>query len=56
MISVLIDSWVETSQPQKKGTEDIFYGFAEITKYEGKGFNINLPEIFRRLREFFQKN
>ena len=30
-------------------------GLAEITDYEGKGFNVKLPEIYRRLRELFRK-
>jgi hypothetical protein len=26
-----------------------------ITMYEGKGFNLNLPEAFRRLRQMFSE-
>ena len=54
--SVVIDSLVETSKPTHNETETVLDGLAEITKYQGKGFNINLPEIFRRLRELFAKD
>jgi hypothetical protein len=39
--------------PRPKDAEEVFGGLAEITKYEGKGFNLNLPEAFRRLRKMF---
>jgi hypothetical protein len=39
--------------PKPKDTEEVLGGLAEITKYEGKGFNLNLPEAFRRLRQLF---
>ena len=39
--------------PKPKDSEEVLGGLAEITKYEGKGFNLNLPEVFRRLRQMF---
>lgn len=39
--------------PKPKDAEEVLGGLAEITKYEGKGFNLNLPEAFRRLRKLF---
>ena len=49
---VLIDSMKDVT-PKPKDAEEVLGGLAEITKYEGKGFNLNLPEAFRRLRELF---
>jgi hypothetical protein len=44
-----------TLQRNAKDTEEVLGGIVEITKYEGKGVNINLAEIFRRLRQFFSE-
>ena len=49
---VLIDSMKDVT-PKPKDTEEVLGGLAEITKYEGKGFKLNLPEAFRRLRQSF---
>jgi hypothetical protein len=42
-----------TPQSNAKDTEEVLGGIVEITKYEGKGVNVNLAEIFRRLRQLF---
>ncbi|HYE76343.1 MAG TPA: hypothetical protein VEF04_23565, partial [Blastocatellia bacterium] len=48
---IIIDSLKDvTPKAKDKDKEEVFDGLAEITKYEGKGFNLNLPEIFRRLK------
>jgi hypothetical protein len=33
--------------------EDIVEGVVALRKYEGKGFEINLPELYRRLKRRF---
>jgi hypothetical protein len=48
---VIIDSMVPRP---KEDTERVLDGMAEITKYEGKGFRVNLPEIYRRLKALFE--
>ena len=35
--------------------EELLDGIVVITKYEGKGFQLDLPEVFRRLRAMFRK-
>lgn len=53
---VMTDSLVElATQSTKLDREQVFDGIAEITKYEGKGFSVNLPEIYRRLRRLFDE-
>ena len=49
---VIVNSMKQESS--KSETEEVFDGMAEITKYEGKGFAVNLPEIYRRLKQLFQ--
>lgn len=44
-----------TPKPKEKDVEEVFDGLAEITKYEGKGFNLNLPEAFRRMKQLFKE-
>jgi hypothetical protein len=44
-----------TPKPEERDKEDVLGGIAEITRYQGKGFNVNLPEIYRRLRRLFNK-
>jgi hypothetical protein len=39
--------------PKEDDNEPVLDGMAEITKYAGKGFTVNLPEIYRRLRQLF---
>jgi hypothetical protein len=36
--------------------ESILDGMVEIKKYEGKGFNVNLPKLFRGLRAVFKRD
>lgn len=45
----------ETQSSTNKDKEKVLDGLAEITVYEGKGVNINLPEVFRRLKRLFKK-
>jgi hypothetical protein len=53
---VLMDSIKNvTPKPEDKDTEEVLGGMAEITKYEGKGFNLNLPEAYRQLRRLFSE-
>ncbi len=42
----------QKEQPEK---EENLGGAIEIKKYEGKGFNVNLPKLFRDVRDFFKK-
>lgn len=51
---VIVDSLRRTT-PREYASEPVLDGMAEITKYEGKGFNVNLPEIYRRLRQLFKE-
>lgn len=50
---VLTNSLKGIAPTKDKDSEKILGGTVEITKYEGKGYAVNLPEIFRRLRERF---
>jgi len=53
---VLVESLKQVAPlPNSNDNEQILDGMAEITKYQGKGFNINLPEIYRRLRQLFNE-
>lgn len=42
-------------QKPKNETEEVVKGMVTIKKYDGKWFEINLPEIFRRLKRTFTK-
>ena len=43
----------EPSQKKEElDKEEIRGGAVEIKKYEGKGFNVNLPKLFRDIRDF----
>lgn len=44
---------VEKKESEKAKTEDIIPGIVAVTKLEGKGLSINLPEILRRLKRRF---
>jgi CheY-like chemotaxis protein len=53
---IVLESMKDVSPKSKdKDTEEVLGGLAEITRYEGKGFNLNLPEAFRRLRKLFNE-
>jgi hypothetical protein len=53
---ILLDSLKDVTPKSKEDdTEEILRGMLEITKYKGKGFSVNFPEIFRQLRERFKK-
>lgn len=45
----------EPPPPADSNREEVLDGMAEITKYEGKGFAVNLPEIYRRLKRLFDE-
>jgi hypothetical protein len=42
-----------TPNTTSKDKEELLSGTLAITRYEGKGFEINLPELFRKLRNLF---
>jgi hypothetical protein len=44
-----------SSPGSTQGDEDILGGTVTITKYTGKGFQVNLPLIFRTLRRTFKR-
>lgn len=41
---------------RKHDREEILGGVIAITKYAGKGFEVNLPDMFRKLRKLFNRN
>ncbi|MGZ5445107.1 MAG: hypothetical protein ACXW5U_24970 [Thermoanaerobaculia bacterium] len=43
-----------TAGNQSVPREEFLGGTLALTRYEGKGFEVNLPAIFRRLREMFK--
>jgi hypothetical protein len=45
----------ERGQKGGKDKEDLLGGAVSIKPYEGKGFDVNLPMIFRKLREMFSR-
>lgn len=49
---IIIDSLKDVT-PKPKDTEEMLGGTLAIKKYEGKGFDLDLPEIFRRLKKLF---
>jgi hypothetical protein len=51
---IMIESMKDVT-PKAKESEEVFGGLAEIKKYEGKGFSLNLPEAFRLLRKKYRK-
>lgn len=57
---VLSDNLLEQSKreivipAQTEQKEEILGGVFALGKYEGKGFEINLAELLRRLRQFFK--
>lgn len=54
--NVIVDSRINDFKEEKKDDkEDLLDGTLAITKYQGKGFEINLPEIFRRLKKLFNE-
>jgi hypothetical protein len=44
-----------TPRPKDKDKEYLFGGIVVIKKYEGKGFDIDFSELFRKLRGLFKK-
>lgn len=44
-----------TPKSPDKDKEAVLGGIVEITKYEGKGINVNFAEVFRRLKEYLAK-
>lgn len=53
---VILES-AKTVNPQreKEDKEDLLPGVLAVTKYKGKGFELGLPEILRRLKEFLHR-
>lgn len=53
---IVLDSLkVSNEPPGAADKEEIVDGIFSITKYQGKGFELNLAEIVRRLKEFFHR-
>lgn len=53
---IVLDSLkVSNEPPGAVDKEEIVDGIFSITKYQGKGFELNLAEIVRRLKEFFHR-
>jgi hypothetical protein len=52
----MVQSLRKPPQQTKADEEEVLDGLAEITTYEGKGFTVNLPEIFRRLKKLFEED
>lgn len=54
---VLYDSLqrIEGGQPKKeeKDKEELLGGTVALTKYEGKGYEVNIPKIYRYFRDLF---
>lgn len=48
----------EPSQQKTKqrDTEEILGGAIELKDYEGKGFNVKLPKLYRELRDLVKKD
>lgn len=46
----------KTLKNEAEDNEKILGGTISLTKYEGKGFNINTPNIYRLLREKFRRD
>jgi hypothetical protein len=54
---VIIESLLETNtHSQDETKESLLGGVVSITKYKGKGFEVNLPKIFRCLKKMFADN
>jgi len=46
----------ESARRKESDKEEILGGAVEIKKWEGKGFNVNLPKLFRDLREWAKRD
>ena len=53
---VILES-AKTVKPKQESEdkEDLLPGVLAVTKYKGKGFELGLPEILRRLKEFLHR-
>jgi len=53
---IVVDSVRLTNAPINETNEEQFLdGMVSLTKYEGKAFKVDLPEVFRRLKKLFQQ-
>ena len=53
---ILLESAKDVSNPElSEDKEELLKGALAITKYKGKGFEINLPEVYRRLKQFLTR-
>jgi hypothetical protein len=53
---IIIESLVEEAlHSQSEEKEELLGGMVIVTRYKGKGFEINLPKVVRRLRRLFTK-
>lgn len=51
---IIIDSLKDVT-PKPKDKEEMLGGTFAIKKYEGKGFDLDLPKIFRHFKQLFKK-
>lgn len=51
---IVFDSMKDVT-PKSKDTEDLLGGMLSLKKYEGKGFDVDLPEMFRRFKKLFSE-
>ena len=53
---ILLESAIDApNQETTEDKEELIKGALAITRYKGKGFEINLPEVYRRLRKFLSR-
>ena len=52
--AIMVDS-LKDATPKSKDKEELLGGTFAITKYEGKGFEIDFAKIFRRLRQYLAR-
>jgi len=56
MLQYLQSLLTETLKNKTEDSEKILGGAISLTKYEGKGFHINIANIYRHLKGKFNKN
>lgn len=52
----LLPELIEGQSKQESDKEELFQGTVAITKYKGKGFEVNLPKMYRALRDLFRRD
>ena len=51
---IMIDSLKDVT-PKPKDTEELFGGTVALKKYDGKFVEVDLPELYRKLKRLFEK-